>query len=110
MRKLLSFFLGGFFLVTVLFTGMVLNASAAVPSNNMIGTVTLVGDNMMKILDDGTGLEFDYSISESQEDNLNTGYTVELETNNGKVISYMVLGIPENVEQIVYLTRGFEEF
>jgi hypothetical protein len=89
---------------------MVLNASAAVPSNNMIGTVTLVGDNMMKILDDGTGLEFDYSISESQEDNLNTGYTVELETNNGKVISYMVLGIPENVEQIVYLTRGFEEF
>ena len=110
MRKLLSFFLAGFFLVTVLFTGMVLNASAAVPSNNMIGTVTLVGDNMMKILDDSTGLEFDYSISDSQEDNLITGYTVELETNDGRVISYTVLGIPENVEQIVYATRGLQEF
>jgi hypothetical protein len=110
MRKLLSFFLAGFFLVTVLFADMVLDSRAAVPSNNMIGTVTLVGDNTMKILDDSTGLEFNYSISESQEDNLNTGYTVDLETNDGRVVSYTVLGIPYNVEQIVYSTRGFEQF
>ncbi len=110
MRRLLSFFLAGFFLSAILLVGTVLNVSATVPSNNIIGTVTLVGDNMVKILDDNTGIELDYRISDSQEENLTTGYTVELQTVNGKVVSYTVLGIPENVEQIVYSTRGFEEF
>ena len=108
MRRLLSFFLAGFFLVAILLVGTVLNASAALPPNDMIGTVTLVGDNTMKILDDSTGIEHDFQISESQEDNLTTGYTVELQTENGRVMSYTVLGIPANVEQIVYSARGFD--
>ena len=110
MRRLLSFFLAGFFLSAILLAGTVLNASAALPPNNMIGTVTLVGDNTMKILEDSTGIEHDFQISDSQEENLTTGYTVELQTVNDKVVSYTVLGIPANVEQIVYSTRGFEEF
>jgi hypothetical protein len=110
MKRLLSLLLAGFFTFNLLFAAFSLDASAAVPSNNIVGTVTLVGNNTMKILDDSTGIERDLKISESQEENLTTGYQVELETNNGKVISYMVLGIPENVEQIVYSTRGFDEF
>ncbi len=110
MRRLLSFFLAGFFLSAILLVGTVLNASAALPPNEMIGTVTLVGDNTMKILDDSTGIEHDFTISESQEKNLTTGYTVELESDNGRVMSYTVLGIPADVEQIVYSTRGFDEF
>jgi lysophospholipase L1-like esterase len=110
MRRLLSFFLAGFFLSAILFVGTVLNASAALPQNEMIGTVTLVGDNTMKILDDSTGIEHDFRISESQEKNLTTGYTVELETDNGRIMSYTVLGIPADVQQIVYSTRGFDEF
>ena len=110
MRRFLSLSLAGFFLSAILFVGTVLNASAARPSNNIIGTVTLVGDNTMKIVDDSTGMEHDFKISDSQEENLTTGYSVELQTENGKVVSYTVLGIPENVEQIVYSTRGFEQF
>jgi len=110
MRRLLSFFLAGFFLSAILLVGTVVNASAVIPPNDMIGTVTLVGDNTMKILDDSTGIEHDFQISESQENNLTTGYTVELQTENGRVMSYTVLGIPANVEQIVYSTRGFDEF
>jgi hypothetical protein len=110
MRRLLSFFLAGFFLSAILLVGTVVNASAVLPPNDMIGTVTLVGDNTMKILDDSTGIEHDFQISESQENNLTTGYTVELQTENGRVMSYTVLGIPANVEQIVYSTRGFDEF
>lgn len=110
MRRLLSFFLAGFFVCAIMLAGTVLNAGAALPPNNMIGTVTLVGDNTMKILDDSTGIEHEFKISESQEENLTTGYTVELATDNDRVLSYTVLGIPENVEQIVYSTRGFEPF
>ena len=110
MKRLLSIFLAGFVVFTLLFAAFALGAGAALPSNNIVGTVTLVGNNTIKILDDSTGVERDFSISESQEENLSTGYQVELETNNGRVISYMVLGIPENVEQIVYSTRGFEQF
>jgi ABC-type transport system substrate-binding protein len=110
MRRLLSFFLAGVFLSAILLVATVLSASAALPPNDMIGTVTLVGDNTMKILDDSTGIEHDFKISESQEENLTTGYTVELQTENGRVVSYTVLGVPANVEQIVYSTRGFDEF
>ena len=110
MRRFLSLSLAGFFLSAIILVATGLNASAAIPPNDMIGTVTLVGDNTMKILEDSTGIEHDFQISESQEKNLTTGYTVELQTENGKVVSYTVLGIPENVEQIVYSTRGFEQF
>jgi hypothetical protein len=110
MKRLLSLLLAGFFSFVLLSATFALDAGAAVPSNNIVGTVTLVGNNTMKILDDSTGIERDFRISESQEENLTTGYQVDLETKNGKVISYTVLGIPENVEQIVYSARGFEQF
>lgn len=110
MKRLLSVLLAGFFIFTLLFAAFAPDAGAALPSNNIVGTVTLVGNNTMKILDDTTGMERDFEISDSQEENLTTGYQVELETSNGRVISYTVLGIPENVEQIVYSTRGFEQF
>ena len=106
MRKFLSVSVIGLFLSAVLFIGMALESNATAPRESVIGTITLVGDNMMQLLEDGTGFKREFEISQAQEENLTTGYKVALDTNNGKVESYTVLGIPDNVSEIVYSAQG----
>ncbi|MGH7900750.1 MAG: hypothetical protein ACRENZ_03335 [Thermodesulfobacteriota bacterium] len=99
----------GLFLAMILFFGPAFVTNAAAPQETIIGTVTLVGDNVMQLLEDGTGIKHEFEISQAQEENLTTGYKVALNTENGKVASYTVLGIPENVAEIVYMTQGLDQ-
>lgn len=71
-------------------------------SESVLGTVTLVGNNVMKIHDSASGLEHEIRISESQERELTTGYMVDARVKDGKLVEYRQLSIPSNVEEIVY--------
>jgi hypothetical protein len=71
-------------------------------SGTVTGTVTLVGDNEMRMVESGTGIEHQISISKAQQKELTTGYNIRAELKNGKLVSFTDLGVPPNVEKIVY--------
>ena len=66
------------------------------------GTVTLVGDRTMRIVEAGTGIEHRVVLTEAQQKALTTGYNIRAELKDGKLVSYTELGVPPDVEKIVY--------
>jgi hypothetical protein len=71
-------------------------------SGTVFGTVTLVGDNMMKMVESSTGIEYEVLITQAQEDQLTTGFNISAELSNGKLVSFVEQGVPPDVEKIVY--------
>jgi hypothetical protein len=71
-------------------------------SGTVMGTVTLVGDNEMRMVESGTGIEHQISITKAQQKELTTGYNISAELQDGKLISFTELGVPPDVEKIVY--------
>jgi hypothetical protein len=71
-------------------------------SGTVIGTVTLVGDNEMRMVESGTGIEHQIMITEAQQKQLTTGFNIEAELSNGRLVSFIEQGVPPDVEKIVY--------
>jgi hypothetical protein len=66
------------------------------------GTIILVGDDMIKLVETDTGIEHEIKVTDRQEKALTTGYTINAEIKDGKLVSYTELGIPQNVQETVY--------
>ncbi|MFI5323700.1 MAG: hypothetical protein ACHQ6U_09260 [Thermodesulfobacteriota bacterium] len=71
-------------------------------SGTIEGTVTLVGDHTMKMVEAGTRLEHRISVTEAQQKALTTGYNIRADVQDGKLVSFTELGVPPDVEKIVY--------
>jgi len=75
-------------------------------SEFIMGTVTLVGDNMIKVLDGESGMSREIKVSQKQEEALSSGYMIDAEIRDGKLVAFSTLGIPDNVEDIVYSSEN----
>lgn len=73
------------------------------------GTVTLVGDNVMRMSEAGTRFEYEVTINDTQEKVLTTGFNIRADLKDGKLVSFMELGVPPDVEKIVYSAEGLPD-
>ncbi len=71
-------------------------------SGTVEGTVTLVGDDTMRMVESGTGIEQEIMITKAQQKELTTGFSIRAELRDGRLVSYLELGVPPDVEKIVY--------
>jgi hypothetical protein len=60
----------------------------------IIGEVTLVGDNVLKVKEDDTQLEYTLTASPGKLEGVSTGYRVEVKAVGGKILSLTMLGTP----------------
>jgi hypothetical protein len=92
MRKLsLGFIVAALF---VFLTGTQLNSFAENLSQTIIGQVTMVGDRMLKIKEDGTQRQYELRATPGQLVNVISGYRVEAKTTDGNLSSLTMLGMP----------------
>ena len=75
-------------------------------TGSVIGTVTLVGDNVMRMSEAGTRIEYEVMINDAQEKALTTGFNISAELSNGRLVSFVEEGVPPDVEKIVYSAEG----
>lgn len=68
----------------------------------IIGTVLLVGDNIIRIKEDGTLKTYDIHADQDMIANVETGYRVAAMTDNGELKSITVLGMKKDAEPTVY--------
>jgi hypothetical protein len=71
-------------------------------SGTVLGTVTLVDDDVMRMVESGTGIEHEIMITEAQQKVLTTGFNISAELSNGWLVSFVEEGVPPDVEKIVY--------
>ena len=71
-------------------------------SGTVLGTVTLVGDRVMRMVESGTRIEHEIIITEAQQKQLTTGFNISAELSNGRLMSFVEEGVPPDVEKIVY--------
>lgn len=71
-------------------------------SGTVLGTVTLVDDDVMRMVESGTGIEHEIKITEAQQKQLTTGFTISAELRDGRLVSFVEQGVPPDVEKIVY--------
>ena len=75
-------------------------------SEFVMGTVTLVGDNMIKVLDSETATTRAIKVSQKQKEELSSGYIIDAEVRDGRLVAFTKVGVPENVEDIVYTSEN----
>jgi hypothetical protein len=75
-------------------------------SGNLTGVVTLVGARRMNMVDPATGVMHQIRISRPQERALTTGYNIDAQVNKGRLVSFRELGVPKNVQDVVYSAEG----
>lgn len=98
MRKFLPF------LVTVILPATIITAItgfrsfAESPSQTIIGQVTMVGDRMLRIKEDGTQREYVLQASPNKLVNVISGYRVEAKVTDGNVSSLTIVGMPMKAE------------
>ena len=90
MRKL-TLVLAVVFLFALLLVIVPVSDSAI--TQEIIGTVTLVGDRVIRVKDD-SGQTHSFSVPQSKLENVNTGYRVAIKERNNKLISPEVIGVP----------------
>ena len=76
--------------------------SRAESSGYVIGIVTLVGDDMIRLVEMDNGVEHEIKVTDAQEKALTTGYAIKAEIRDGKLVSYAEMGVPPDVADIVY--------
>ena len=74
-------------------------------SAGIVGVVTLVGDNMIKLVETDTGLTHEIRVTDKQEKALTTGYIINAELNNGRLVSFQEMGVPQDVKEVVYTSE-----
>jgi hypothetical protein len=75
-------------------------------SGDLTGVVTLVGARRMNMIDPSTGVMHQVRISKAQERALTTGYNIDAQVSRGRLVSFRELGIPKNVQNVVYSAEG----
>jgi len=100
MRNFHIFLVSSFFLVTVLFFSFSanINANAQSYSKTIIGEVTLVSSDTLKIREDGTQIEYELKASPDKLKDVISGYRAEVKTANGSISSLTILGMPMKAE------------
>jgi hypothetical protein len=76
-------------------------AVVTVPSytpTEIIGEVTLVGGGMLRVRDDSTQMEHEFTASPDKLSDIKTGYRVEVRAINGRALSLIRLGMPMHSE------------
>jgi len=68
----------------------------------IIGKVLLVGENIIRIEEDGSLRTYDINADQDMIENVETGYRVAAMTENGKLTSITVLGMHKDAEPTVY--------
>ena len=82
-------------------------AHKAVPvTENVKGTVTLVGDNVIRLVELDTGIEREINVTDTQEKALTTGFAIKARVKDGRLVSYTEIGVPPHVEDIVYSSEN----
>lgn len=71
-------------------------------TGTVLGTVTLVGDRVLRMVESNTGIEHEVIITEAQQKILSTGFNISAELSNGRLMSFVEEGVPPDVEKIVY--------
>ena len=71
-------------------------------SAGITGVVTLVGSKMIKLVEADTGLTHEIRVTDKQEKALTTGYIINAELDNGRLVSFQEMGVPQDVKEIVY--------
>ncbi|MCC6712590.1 MAG: hypothetical protein IT344_04435 [Candidatus Dadabacteria bacterium] len=74
-------------------------------SAGIVGVVTLVGDDMIKLVETDTGLTHEIRVTDRQEKALTTGYIINAELQNGRLVSFQEMGVPQNVKEVVYTSE-----
>jgi hypothetical protein len=70
------------------------------------GTVTLVGDDVIRLVELETGIEREVNVTDAQEKSLSTGYAIKARIRNGRLLSYTEIGVPPHVADIVYTSEN----
>lgn len=68
----------------------------------VVGIVTLVGDDMIRLVELDSGVEHQIRVTDAQEKALTTGYAIKAEIKDGRLVSYGEMGVPPDVADIVY--------
>lgn len=71
-------------------------------SGGIVGVVTLVGDDMIKLVEADTGITHEIRVTDAQEKALTTGYIINAQLSDGRLVSYQEMGIPQDVKEVVY--------
>ncbi len=71
-------------------------------SGSVTGIVTLVGDDMIRLIEVDSGVEHEIKVTDAQEKALTSGYAIRAEIRDGKLVSYGEMGVPPDVADIVY--------
>ncbi|MGE5443031.1 MAG: hypothetical protein ACM3SR_00305 [Ignavibacteriales bacterium] len=102
MKKSFIFIIATPAVTLVLFFSISLNAIAAHSPKTVIGEVTLVGENTLKIKEDTTQTEYELTVSPAKLKDLNTGDRIEVKATDGRVFSLTMLGMPMNAQPEPY--------
>ncbi|HVY55530.1 MAG TPA: hypothetical protein VHC46_07215 [Thermodesulfobacteriota bacterium] len=78
-------------------------------SGTVMGTVILVGDDEMRMVESGTGIEHQIKITEAQQKQLTTGFNITAELRDGRLVSFTEMGVPPDVEKIVYSAENLPQ-
>ncbi len=70
------------------------------------GTITLVGDDVIRLAELDTGSEYEIKVTDAQEKALSTGYAIKADVRDGRLVSYTEIGVPPNVDDIVYSSEN----
>ena len=74
-------------------------------SASIVGVVTLVGDDMIKLVETDTGLTHQIRVTDRQEKALTTGYIINAQVDNGRLVGFQEMGIPQDVKEVVYTSE-----
>ncbi|MGI9535064.1 MAG: hypothetical protein ACR2NW_08925 [Thermodesulfobacteriota bacterium] len=74
-------------------------AISAIPQE-IVGTVTLVGNNVIQIKDD-SGQMYSFSAPQSKLENVNTGFRVAVKERNNNLVSMEVIGVPAEAQPAI---------
>lgn len=78
-----------------------LDSHTIIQDSIIVGEVTLVGDNTLRVKDDATGAERELWSTQAKLKDVNTGYRVEVKQKSEKVIKLKVIGVPKEAEPLV---------
>jgi len=92
-------------LIIFLFTLMFGSGLYASPMHEITGEVTLIGDNVIRILDN-TGQVYNLQSAQSKLKDVSTGYRVRATEENGRLIGIKVIGVPVEAKPTIILKKN----
>ena len=89
-----------FFLFSLALSFSSVNYSDAAIAQEIVGTVTLVGQNVVQIRDD-SGNMYSISAPQSKLKDVSTGYRVAVKERNNRLVSLEVIGVPAQAKPAI---------